>query len=90
MKAAPLFSDPGAEYASYLVLDLATLVPHVSGPNSVKISTPFPDLETRRIQIQKAYLVSCTNSRASDLVAAAAVMHGQHVLRPGLSSTLRP
>ena len=83
VKAAPLFSDPGAEYASHLVLDLSTLVPHVSGPNSVKISTPLPDLEARRIQIQKAYLVSCTNSRASDLAAAAAVLRGQHVA-PGV------
>jgi homoaconitate hydratase len=83
VKAAPLLSDPGAEYASHLVLDLATLVPHVSGPNSVKISTPLPDLEARRIQIQKAYLVSCTNSRASDLAAAAAVLRGQHVA-PGV------
>ena len=79
VRAAPLLSDPGAEYASHLVLDLATLVPTVSGPNSVKISTPLPDLEARRIQIQKAYLVSCTNSRASDLAAAAAVLRGRHV-----------
>ncbi|KAH9178394.1 homoaconitase [Lactarius sanguifluus] len=83
VRAAPLLSDPGAEYASHLVLDLATLVPHVSGPNSVKVSTPLPDLEARRIQIQKAYLVSCTNSRASDLAAAAAVMRGRHVA-PGV------
>ncbi|KAH9029871.1 hypothetical protein EDB85DRAFT_1866930 [Lactarius pseudohatsudake] len=83
VRAAPLLSDPGAEYASHLVLDLATLVPHVSGPNSVKVSTPLPDLEARRIQIQKAYLVSCTNSRASDLAAAAAVLRGRHVA-PGV------
>jgi homoaconitate hydratase len=83
VKAASLLSDPGAEYASHLVLDLATLVPQVAGPNSVKISTPLPDLEARRIQIQKAYLVSCTNSRASDLAAAATVLRGQHVA-PGV------
>ncbi|KAI9440145.1 hypothetical protein H4582DRAFT_1812340 [Lactarius indigo] len=83
VRAAPLRSDPGAEYASHLVLDLGTLVPHVSGPNSVKVSTPLPDLEARRIQIQKAYLVSCTNSRASDLAAAAAVLRGRHIA-PGV------
>ncbi|KAI0297256.1 homoaconitase [Multifurca ochricompacta] len=79
VRFAPLSSDPGAEYAAHLVLDLATLVPHVSGPNSVKISTPLPDLESRRIKIQKAYLVSCTNSRASDLAAAAAVRESERV-----------
>ena len=49
---------------------ISMLVPHVSG-NSVKVSTPLLDLEWRRIHIQKAYLVSCTNSRSSDLAAAA-------------------
>jgi homoaconitate hydratase len=51
---------------------ILTLVPHVSGPNSVKVSTPLLDLERRRIRIQKVYLVSCTNSRSFDLAAAAA------------------
>jgi homoaconitase/3-isopropylmalate dehydratase large subunit len=51
---------------------ISTLVPHVSGPNSVKVSTLLPDLERRRFRIQKAYLVSRTNSRSSDLAAAAA------------------
>jgi homoaconitate hydratase len=83
VRAAPLTSDSDAEYSSHLVLDLATLVPHVSGPNSVKVSTPLPDLEKKRIQIQKAYLVSCTNSRASDLAAAAAIVRGRHVA-PGV------
>ena len=83
VRAAPLLPDPEAEYASHLIIDLSTLVPHVSGPNSVKISTPLPELEKQRIQIQKAYLVSCTNSRASDLAAAAAVVHGQRVA-PGV------
>jgi homoaconitate hydratase len=83
VRAAPLLSDPDAEYASHLRIDLSTLVPHVSGPNSVKISTPLPDLESQRIQIQKAYLVSCTNSRSSDLAAAAAVVRGRRVA-PGV------
>ena len=83
VRAAPLLSDPAAEYASHLRIDLSTLVPHVSGPNSVKISTPLPDLESQRIGIQKAYLVSCTNSRSSDLAAAAAVVRGRRVA-PGV------
>ena len=78
-----LKSDPAAEYSSHLVFDLSTLVPHVSGPNSVKISTPLPVLESKKISIQKAYLVSCTNSRVSDLTAAAAVMKGKKVA-PGV------
>ena len=83
VRAAPLLPDPDAQYASHLIIDLSTLVPHVSGPNSVKISTPLPELEKQRIQIQKAYLVSCTNSRASDIAAAAAVVNGRRVA-PGV------
>lgn len=79
VRASLLTSDPSAEYSSHLVLDLSTLVPHVSGPNSVKVSTALPDLEKQHIPIQKAYLVSCTNSRVSDLAAAAAVMKGNKV-----------
>jgi homoaconitate hydratase len=83
VRAAPLLSDPDAEYATHLVIDLSTLVPHVSGPNSVKVSTPLPEIEKRRLRIHKAYLVSCTNSRASDLAAAAAVVRGRRVA-PGV------
>ncbi|KAG6861342.1 mitochondrial Homoaconitase [Termitomyces sp. Mi166 len=83
LRAAKLESDPDAEYSSHLVFDLSTLVPHISGPNSVKVSTPLPVLEDAHIAIQKAYLVSCTNSRVSDIAAAAAVMKGNKVA-PGV------
>ena len=66
-------ADKGAHYAKYLHLDLGTLSPYVSGPNSVKVATPLAELESQSIKINKAYLVSCTNSRASDLAAAAKV-----------------
>jgi homoaconitate hydratase len=66
-------ADKGAQYAKYLHLDLSTLSPYVSGPNSVKVATPLVELEAQSIKINKAYLVSCTNSRASDLAAAAKV-----------------
>ncbi|KAG8824235.1 mitochondrial Homoaconitase [Serendipita sp. 401] len=54
LSAAVLTSDPDATYSSHLRLDLSTLVPHVSGPNSVKISTPLPDLTAKKIAINKA------------------------------------
>jgi homoaconitate hydratase len=68
-----LEADQGAKYAKSLYLNLSTLAPYVSGPNSVKIATPLNQLEAQNIKINKAYLVSCTNSRASDLAAAAKV-----------------
>ncbi|KAJ7454813.1 hypothetical protein FB451DRAFT_1408226 [Mycena latifolia] len=83
LRSTNLQSDPDAAYSSHLIFDLSTLVPHVSGPNSVKISTPLPTLEESRVAIQKAYLVSCTNSRVSDIAATAAVMRGNKVA-PGV------
>lgn len=68
-----LVADKGAKYAKQLYLDLNSLSPYVSGPNSVKVATPLVDLEAQNIKVDKAYLVSCTNSRASDLAAAAKV-----------------
>ncbi|MCJ1406314.1 mitochondrial Homoaconitase [Ptychographa xylographoides] len=71
--ANPMSADKGAKYDKYLYLDLSTLSPYVSGPNSVKVATPLNELVAQNIKVDKAYLVSCTNSRASDLAAAAKV-----------------
>lgn len=75
--------DSDAVYAKHLRLDLATLSPYVSGPNSVKVSTPLNALAKQDIKINKAYLVSCTNSRLSDIKAAAEVLKGQ-TIAPGV------
>ncbi|KAL1972495.1 hypothetical protein VTN31DRAFT_6909 [Thermomyces dupontii] len=69
----PLSADKDAKYAKELFLDLSTLSPYVSGPNSVKVATPLSELQAQKIKVDKAYLVSCTNSRASDIAAAANV-----------------
>lgn len=89
IRAANLRSDPDAEYASHLVFDLSTLVPYVSGPNSVKVANPLPKLEESRIRIHKAYLLSCTNARASDIAAAAAVIKG-HKVAPDVEFFVAP
>lgn len=68
-----LVADKGASYAKSLYLDLSTLSPYISGPNSVKVATPLNKLSAQDIKIDRAYLVSCTNSRASDLISAAKV-----------------
>ncbi|CAI4056945.1 hypothetical protein SUVZ_02G3520 [Saccharomyces uvarum] len=66
--------DDDASYAKKLVIDLSTLTHYVSGPNSVKVSNTVQDLSKQDIKINKAYLVSCTNSRLSDLQSAAQVV----------------
>merc|ERR1712230_204143 len=79
-----LVADKGATYAKSLYLNLSTLSPYVSGPNSVKVATPLRDLEAQDIKLNKAYLVSCTNSRASDLAAAADIFRGGKKVAPGV------
>lgn len=79
----PILADAGAFYSKSLTLHLPSLTPSVSGPNSVKVATPLPVLEAQNIKINKAYLVSCTNSRASDLKRAAEVMKGKKIA-PGV------
>ncbi|GAA6038529.1 hypothetical protein JCM8097_004615 [Rhodosporidiobolus ruineniae] len=81
--SSPIVADEGASYAKTLTLDLTSLSPSVAGPNSVKVATPLPVLEKENIKIDKAYLVSCTNSRASDIKAAADVIRGKKVA-PGV------
>lgn len=79
----PIVADEGAHYSKTLTLHLPSLSPSVSGPNSVKVATPLPTLTAQNIKINKAYLVSCTNSRASDLKRAAEVVKGKKIA-PGV------
>jgi homoaconitate hydratase len=79
IEAYPIQASPNATYTKNLTIDLSTLSPSISGPNSVKLSTPASILSEQNIAIQKAYLVSCTNSRLSDLVAAAEQVRGKKV-----------
>ncbi|MGH8092976.1 MAG: homoaconitase [Chthoniobacterales bacterium] len=71
---ANLSADADANYAIELELDLATVVPHVSGPNEVKTMVSLPEMQRKHVPIQKAYLLSCVNARFEDLHDAAEVV----------------
>lgn len=75
--------DFEARYAARIVLDLSQVTPHVSGPDTVQTMQSLAEIEKKRIAIQKAYLVSCVNSRIDDLEAAAWVLCGKKVA-PGV------
>ena len=62
-----------------IVLDLAEVTPHVSGPDTVQVMQSVAEIAKKKIAIQKAYLVSCVNSRLEDLAAAANVLRGKKV-----------
>jgi homoaconitate hydratase len=72
-------ADDDAGYAVELTLDLATVIPHVSGPDHVKTMTPLPEITGRRVAIQKAYLLSCVNARLADFAEAAAIVKNRRV-----------
>ncbi len=72
-------ADAGAFYSKELTIDLSTIEPFVSGPNTVKTYAAVSELKEKNITINKAYLVSCVNSRVDDIAEAAAVVKGKKV-----------
>jgi len=79
----PPHPDSDAVYAARIVLDLAQVAPHVSGPDTVQVMQSLAEIEKKNVPIQKAYLLSCVNSRIDDLEAAANVLKGKKVA-PGV------
>ncbi|MCC6677567.1 MAG: homoaconitase [Phycisphaerales bacterium] len=79
----PYTADADAEYAVELEIDLSSVIPHVSGPNDVKTMVSLPEMEARRVKINKAWLMSCVNARYEDLAEAAGIVKGKKVA-PGV------
>lgn len=79
----PIRAGELAEYAIDLTLDLATVEPYVSGPNTVKVMASAADLRAKKIQVHKAYLLSCVNSRVDDLAEAASILRDK-TIAPGV------
>jgi len=76
---SPAQPDADAAYAARIVLDLNEVTPSVSGPDTVQTMKSLAQIEKEKVAIQKAYLLSCVNSRIDDLEAAARVISGKKV-----------
>lgn len=74
-----LLADDNAYYSKELTIDLSTIEPFVSGPNTVKTFSSVSELKDKNVKINKAYLVSCVNSRLDDIKEAAEVVKGKKV-----------
>lgn len=74
-----LKADKDAFYAKEIEIDLSSVEPYVSGPNTVKVMTPVSEMKNKDVKINKAYLVSCVNSRLDDLSEAAKIVKGKKV-----------
>ena len=70
-------ADANAFYAKELSIDLSSIEPHVSGPNTVKTMTSISEIRKKQVKINKAYLLSCVNSRVDDIAEAASVVRGK-------------
>lgn len=81
--ANPLKADSDAVYAKQLYLNLSTLSPFVTGPDSPMLATPLHKIAPKNIKIDRAFLVSCTNARASDIKSAATVFRNVAKANPG-------
>ncbi|MCB2204155.1 homoaconitase [bacterium] len=79
LEAYRITADENAFYSREITLNLATVRPHVSGPNHVKTMTSIAEMKQRQLPVNKAYLVSCVNSRVEDIAEAASVVRGKHV-----------
>src|SRR5258706_16398257 len=75
----PLTPDAEAVYAARIVVDLNSVTPHVSRPDTVQAMQSLTEMEKNKVAIQKAYLISCVNSRVEDLEAAAKVLKGKKI-----------
>jgi homoaconitate hydratase len=74
-----LCADEDSYYAKELSIDLSSIEPYISGPNSVKIMSPVSEISEKKIKINKAYLVSCVNSRVQDIANAALILRGKKI-----------
>ena len=71
--AGALSPDEDARYDIELDLDISSVRPYIAGPNHVKRMRDVQEVESEKIPIQKAYIVSCVNSRVADIASAADV-----------------
>jgi len=73
----PLKSDSDTSYEKSVEINAADLVPQVSCPNSVDNVKSV--LEVEGIEINQAFIGSCTNGRIEDLRLAASILKGRKV-----------
>ncbi|MFH0735997.1 MAG: homoaconitase [bacterium] len=71
--------DEDAFYSKIININLSSIEPYVSGPNTVKKMTKVSTISNEKISINKAYLLSCVNSRVDDIAEAAAILKNKKV-----------
>ena len=73
----PVYPDPDASYAQDIEYDAGKIEPMVACPHTVDNVKPLS--EVRGVEIDQAFLGTCTNGRLDDLAAAAEVLKGRSI-----------
>jgi 3-isopropylmalate/(R)-2-methylmalate dehydratase large subunit len=72
-------SDPDSTYERVVDVDVSDLEPQVAVPHSVDNVKPVSDVED--VEVDQAFIGSCTNGRLEDLRSAARVLKGKKIAR---------
>jgi len=73
----PVASDPDAEYGDVRTFDCSGLEPLVAAPSSPDNVMTVGEVEG--VEVDQAFLGSCTNGRMEDLRAAAEILRGRRI-----------
>ncbi|MEA3255434.1 MAG: 3-isopropylmalate dehydratase large subunit [Candidatus Altiarchaeota archaeon] len=71
-----VYSDPDALYSERIEYDAGEIVPTVAKPSLPENTVPASELD---VEIDQAYLGSCTNGRIEDLRIAAEILKGKRI-----------
>ena len=87
MSGRALYPDSGAAYAAEHVFDLSAVEPRVARPHQVDDTVGVGELES--VQVDQAFIGTCTNGRLEDLDAVRQVMAGRRTA-PGTRMVIVP
>jgi 3-isopropylmalate/(R)-2-methylmalate dehydratase large subunit len=86
-QVTPLKSDPDAEYEKTIELDVNNLEPQVACPPAVDNAKPVSEVEG--LEINQAFIGSCTNGRLEDLRVASQILK-KHKVHPNVRLIVIP
>jgi 3-isopropylmalate/(R)-2-methylmalate dehydratase large subunit len=75
----PVKSDPDATYERVVDVNVSDLEPQVAVPHSVDNVKPVSEIED--VEVDQAFIGSCTNGRLEDLRSAAQILKGKKIAR---------
>ncbi len=73
----PVLSDSDAAFESHLTVDITSLEPQVAKPPSPANSVSVREVEG--VEVDEAFIGTCTNGRVEDLAMAARILKGRKV-----------